>query len=126
MNPIAFFGETQKGRFCYPYECKSLYQLADTFGNPPDDALALTFAIQALMYDKDIIFFRVQEEGFSIEDYMKGFSILKDINKIKISAICLPKVGSHLIIDSVEPLCKLHKSIIITTQKDLFDYLLSA
>ncbi len=128
MNgPIAFFGESEKGRFHYPYFCYSLYQLADTFGNPPDDSLGLTFAIQAIMYEREIIFFRVQEEGFSIDDYMKGFEALKDTNKIKqLCAICLPKVGDHIIIDSLYPICQLHKSLIITTQKDLFDYFLSA
>ena len=128
MNgPIAIFGESQKGRFHYPYFCNSLYQLADTFGEPPNDSLGLNLAIQAIMYERDIVFFRVSEEGFSIHDYMKGFEILKNKNKIKeLCAICLPKVGNHLILDRVDPICKIHNSLIITTQTDLFDYLLSA
>jgi len=128
MNgPIAFFGESEKGRFNYPYFCYSLYQLADTFGNPIEESLGLELAIQAIMHEREIIFFRVQEEGFSINDYLKSFEILKDKNKIKkLCAICLPKVGDHLILDSLDPICKIHKSLIITTQKDLFDYLLCA
>lgn len=124
-GPIAFFGESEKGRFHYPYYCYSLHQMVETLGNSPEESLGLTFAIQALMYEREIIYFRVSEEGFSIHDYMKGFEILKDINKTKkLSAVCLPRVGDNKIIDSVEPISKLHKSLIITTQKDLFDYLL--
>lgn len=124
---IALFGETEKGRFHYPYFCNNLYQLADTFGNPPEDSLGIMFAIQALMYEREIVFFRVQEEGFSVEDYIKGIEILKDTNKIKkLCAICLPKVGNHAIINSIDLICKKQKSLIITTEKDLFDYLLSA
>jgi hypothetical protein len=124
---IALFAESEKGRFHYPYFCDNLIQLAEIFGNPPEESLGLHFAIQAIMYERQIIFFRVQEEGFSIKDYMKGIEILKDKNKIKhLNAICLPKVGNHIIIDSLDPVIKLHRSIIITTEKDLFDYLLSA
>ena len=57
-NLIALFGESEKGRFHYPYFCKSLYQLADIFGNPPKDSLGLAFAIQALMYERFVIYFR--------------------------------------------------------------------
>jgi len=124
---IALFGESEMGRFHYPYFCNSVAQLADTFGNPPPDSQGLSLAIQALMYDRDIIFFRVEEEGYSLDDYLKGFEILKDKNRVKnLDAICIPKVSYHTIIDSLTPICKLHSSLIITTQKDLFDYLISA
>lgn len=126
-GPIAFFGETQKGRFHYPYFCYSLYQLADTLGNPPQESLGLAFAIQAIMYEREVVFFRVQEEGYSINDYMKGLEVLKNKKKIKhLCAICLPKVGDRVILDTVSSICDLHHSLIIITQKDLFDYLLSA
>jgi len=127
MNgPMALFGETEKGRFHYPYFCSSLFQLSDIFGNPPEESLGLTFAIQAIMYERQIIFFRVQEEGYSIDDYMKGIEILKNQSKIKnLCAICIPKVGNHVIINSLNPICQLYKSLIITTEKDFFDYLLS-
>ena len=126
LRPIALFGESEKGRFHFPYFCDNLLKLANTLGNPPKESLGLLLAIQAIMYERQIIFFRVQEEGFSSDDYMKGFEILKDKNKIKnLSAVCLPKVGDHIIINSLDPICKLHDSIMITTQKYFFDYLLS-
>ena len=77
------------------------------------------------MYERQVLFFRVQQEGFSIEDYMMGFSILKDKKKTKkIDAIFLPKVGNPEIIDSIDPICKSQSLIVITTEKDLFDYLI--
>jgi len=121
---VALFGMSEKGRFNYPYTCQTLAELADTFGNPPEDSLGLIFAIQAIMYEREVIFFRVQEEGFLEEDYIKGFEYLKD--KVKsLDAICIPKVGNPIIIDKLDPICKKFNSIIITTEKDLFDYLIA-
>ncbi|HEU64245.1 MAG: hypothetical protein KR126chlam4_00016 [Candidatus Anoxychlamydiales bacterium] len=123
---IAFLGESEMGRFYYPYFCSSLTQLATTLGNPPEDSRGLDFAIQAIMYERDVIYFRVEEEGFSIKDYIKSFEIIKDKKKVKrLDAICIPGVGDIEIILQLDPICKLHSSIIITTQKDLFDYLLA-
>jgi len=122
---IALFGESEKGRFHYPYFCYSVEQLADTFGNPPPESQGLELAIQSIMYERDIIFFRVAEEGYSVDDYINSIEILKDTNQVKnLDAICIPKVSDHKILDSFDPICKLHKSLIITTQKDLFDYLI--
>jgi len=126
MDPVVCFGQTEKGQYHRPYFCNNLFDLSDIFGNPPEDSLGLFFAIQALMYERQVIFFRVEEEGFSDIDYVKGFEILKNPNEIKkISSICLPNVGDHKIIDRTDILCKIHRCLIITTQKDLFDYLYS-
>ncbi|NGX34725.1 MAG: hypothetical protein K1060chlam1_01078 [Candidatus Anoxychlamydiales bacterium] len=122
---IAFLGESEKGRFHYPYFCSSLEQLATNLGNPPEDSRGLDFAVQALMYERDVIYFRVNQEGFNIKDYIHSLEILKDKTKVKkLDAICIPGVGDKEIILKLDPICKSHKSIIITTQKDLFDYLL--
>ena len=57
MKPTVFlFGEAEKGDFCKPYLCRSLPQLAETFGHPPMDTLGLFFAIQTLLFQKEIIF----------------------------------------------------------------------
>jgi len=121
---IALFGESEKGRFHYPYFFTNLNKLAMTLGNPPKDSLGIYFAIQAIMYEKDIFFFRVEQEGFSIKDYMKGLAILKDKNKIKkLDAICMPKVGNSQIIDTIDHHKRFHNILLITTERDLFDYL---
>jgi len=55
---------------------------------------------------------------------MQGLKELARKGKIgTIDAICLPGVGDTEIIDQTEPLCYLHKSIVITTEKDFYDYL---
>lgn len=123
---IALFGESEKGRFCYPHYCKTLMELADNLGNAPDDSLGIDFAIQALMYEREVIYFRVEEEGNSFDEYMRSIKILKDKTRVKkINAICMPKVGDSEIISNLEKICKMHLSIIIMSEKDLFDYLIS-
>ena len=123
-NTIALFGQSEKGVFHKPYLCKSLEQLVDIYGNPPTDSQGLLFAIQAILYNRDVLFCRVGEEGFSLEDYIPGMNYLKEIENIKhLCAICLPGVGDPQIIDATKPICKIYKSILIITEKDLYDYL---
>lgn len=127
MHTIALFGEAQKGEFQTAYFCKNLAQLSDFLGEPPtEECLGLQFAIQALLYEQGVIFFRVREEGFSANDYLFGLNFL--INKDlfpSISALCLPGVGDATIIEETTPICEMHKSILIVTEKDLYDYLTS-
>lgn len=127
MLKVALFGEAEKGQFHTPYICKDVYELALNLGNPPDESFGIHFAIQALMYEREVLFFRVEEEGFSVDDYLAGFSFLKNKEKVnQLSAICMPKVGSKELIQATDPLYTLYKSILITTEKDLFDYLSSS
>ena len=74
MGPqtVALFGEAERGDFRTAYFCQSLHQLAEYFGNPPEDSLGLHYAVQALMHGRDLIFFRVEEEGYSRDDYLLG------------------------------------------------------
>ena len=124
---IALFGESEKGKFQTPYHLKALPQLMDFLGNPPPETEGLFFAIQALLYDREIIFFRVENEGFSKHDYLHGFQYLGNKDKVQsVHAICLPGVGDTEIIQATSPLCDVHKSHLITTQKDLYDYLTSS
>ena len=124
---IFLFGEAEKGEFCTPLLCKSLPQLAETFGNPPEESLGISYAVQALMYERELIFFRVKEEGFSIPDYMRGIHLLKNKEVFtQLSAICMPGVGDAEIIDATNPICSLYHSLLITTEKDLYDYLTHA
>jgi len=123
---IALLGESEIGKFHHPYFFRSLEHLATTLGNPPLNSQGIDFAIQAIMYERDVIFFRVEEEGYSLDDYMKSLKIIKNKKLIKkLDAICIPGLSDKKIISKIDPICKFHRSIIITTQKDLFDYLLS-
>ena len=123
-HTIFLFGEAEKGEFCTPFACKTLPQLADTFGNPPEQSLGLLYAVQALMFERELIYFRVKEEGFSISDYMRGIRLLEKREAFQdLAAICMPGVGDAEIIDATSPICTLHRSLLITTEKDLYDYL---
>ena len=126
-HTVFLFGEAEKGDFCTPLVCKSLPQLAETFGNPPEESLGILYAVQALMFDRELIFFRVKEEGFSISDYMRGIRLLENKDAFhNLSAICMPGVGDTEIIDATNPICSLYHSLLITTEKDLYDFLTHA
>jgi hypothetical protein len=126
-HTIFLFGEAEKGDFCTPHLCKSLPQLAETFGNPPEESLGLVYAVQALMFERDLIYFRVKEEGFSTGDYMRGICLLKNKDAFQnLTAICMPGVGDAEIIDATNPICSLYHSLLITSEKDLYDYLTHA
>lgn len=118
---MALFGEAEKGQFQKPYILKELPQLVDLLGNPPPESEGLFFAIQALHYEREIIYFRVQEEGFSRSDYFHGFSFLRQASTLH--ALCLPGVGDQEILSASLALCQLHNSPLLFSEKDLYDYL---
>lgn len=123
---VALFGESEKGQFKIPYFLRELPQLMELLGNSPPGTEGLFFAIQSLLYNREVIFFRVQEEGFSKADYILGFKYLQDKEKTKqLHALCLPGVGDTEILQASHPICEKHKSVLITSQKDLYDYLTS-
>ena len=123
---IALFGEAEKGAFHTPHFVQELPELVDRLGEPPQESEGLYFAIQALLFQRELIFFRVKEEGFSYPDYFQGFKCLSDKEQIEtLSAICLPGVGDLELIHASFPICELHRSLLITTQKDLYDFLTS-
>lgn len=122
---VALFGEANRGEFRTAYYCKSLDQLSDLLGEPPSsESKGLYFAVQALLFQREVIYFRVHEEGFSIQDYLSGLNLLENKNALPhISALCLPGVGSEEIIEATSPICSLYKSFLILTEKDLYDFL---
>lgn len=123
---IALFGEAEKGAFKYPHALGRLPQLMDLLGNPPKESEGLYFAIQSILYNREIIYFRVVEEGYSKNDYFFGLKYLEDREKVKqVNALCLPGVGDPEILAASESICYIHKSLLITNQKDLYDFLTS-
>lgn len=123
-NHIALFGEAEKGAFQTAYYCESLHQLVEYFGNPPSESYGLHFAIQSLYFGRPVLFFRVQEEGFSFDDYAIGSKLLCTQNQIQeIAAIGIPGVGDSHIFQILEPVRSRYHSILLTTEADLFDYL---
>ncbi|MEC7839191.1 MAG: hypothetical protein VX777_04030 [Chlamydiota bacterium] len=122
--PIALFGEAEKGDFGTAYFFQSLSQVIDSLGNPPPESQGMLYAVQTLLYERDLLFFRVKEEGFSYQDYFYGLRLLeKQEGELNISAICLPGVGDREIIKVVTEICDLYKVCMITTEPDLYDLL---
>lgn len=122
---IALFGEAEKGAFAKPLHFQYINQLNEFLGNPPQESLGIFFAIQALLYNREVFFFRVQEEGFSENHYLTGLKNLESQIIGEIAAIGLPGVGNKKIIDISTSICETYKRILITTEKDLYDYLTS-
>jgi len=121
---VAIFGEAERGSFQTAFFCQSLEQLESHFGSPPSNSNGLHYAIQALLFDRNLIFFRVKEEGFSTPDYIQGLHQLETQHLFSnIRAIGMPGVGSSQIIGASETLCDIYKSILITSEADLYDYL---
>lgn len=121
---IFLFGEAEKGEFCTPFRLQSVLELSERFGNPPKDSIGVDYAIQSLLYDRELIFFRVREEGFSLEDYMRGVKLLYNHgDKMKISAVCMPGMGDMRIMEEIAPICMKLGIILILSEKDLYDYL---
>lgn len=121
---VFLFGEAEKGEFCTPLYCRSLPQLADTLGNPPEASLGILYAVQTLLYERELIFFRVEEEGFSTQDYLRGLQLLQSRSvSSELAAICMPGVGNSEILKATSPVCNLYNSFLIINEKDLYDFL---
>jgi hypothetical protein len=124
QHVIALFGESEKGHFEKPHIVKDLPELIDLLGNPPPESEGLFFAIQALLYEREVLYFRVQEEGFSKSDYFSGLKFLQNKEIKQLHALCMPGVGDAEILNASHPICEIHKTHLLITQKDLFDYLI--
>lgn len=123
---IALFGEAEKGEFRTAYYCQSLEQLDDYFGNPPAASKGLYYAVQALLFNRDLIFFRVPEEGFSTQDYLFGVRLLEQQELIpQLDAICIPGVGDPEVMNALQPILQHYHSILISNESDFYDYLTS-
>lgn len=123
---LFIFGQSEKGVLCRPTLCYQLPELFQFFGHAPEMSQGLYLAIQSLLFQKPCIFFRVEEEGYSVKDYLKGLDILKsDWQSIHIEAIGMPGVANGDILEKTERLFHKRRSLILLTEKDLFDYLTS-
>lgn len=121
---IALFGEAEKGEYRVAYFCDSLEELVDNLGNPPPESKGLHYAIQTLLFQRNIIFFRVKEEGYSTQDYLQGLRFLENRQLIPhLTAICMPGVGDSEVIQSGTNVCHLYKGLLMLNEADLYDYL---
>ncbi|MCH9614467.1 MAG: hypothetical protein SP1CHLAM54_15730 [Chlamydiia bacterium] len=123
---LALFGASEKGQFGTPLPCQNITELSDQVGNPVDESRAIELSVQALLYERALIFVRVHEEGFSVEDYLLGFKeILKDETIQELTALALPGVGDETILDASNSITQTFGSLLIVQENDLFDYVTS-
>ncbi len=121
---VFLFGEAEKGVVCKPRLMHSLLELISTYGHPQEETLGLFYAIQVLLYERDLIYFRVREEGMSIADYMKGLKILqKGDLPPTLTAICMPNVSDAQLLNQMGDLCCARHWFLLMGEKDLYDYL---
>ncbi|MBM3200844.1 MAG: hypothetical protein FJZ56_00360 [Chlamydiae bacterium] len=123
-NLISIFGVAEHGSLYEHISVKCLNDLLLTLGQPQDGSLAIEIAIQSLLYEREVLFYRVQEEGYESDAYLKGLYSLKNKSgSLLPSAIALPGVSSQEIIDEAVMICKKQSSFLIMNQKDLYDFL---
>ncbi len=123
---MALFGEAERGQFKTPYKCCSLDQLVDYLGAPLPNTHGIEFAVQALLFKYELIFFRVKQEGYSTDDYLYGIKYLeKNYTETTLDAIGLPGVGDYEILDATINIINRFKTLLIISEKDLYDYVTS-
>lgn len=120
---IALFGEAEKGSREAIYTCRSLEELFERYGEPPEDTCGLYYAVQTILYGMQVLYFRVREEGVSFDDYFYGFTLLK---KAPLEALFLPGVGFSSIIEQGLDLCREKDSLLIIREADFYDYMTAA
>lgn len=121
---IVIFGESKEGEFQKLIFLNTLPDLANKIGEPTETGTGVHMAIQAMLFNHDILFYKVTEEGFSTNDYLAGLKLLeKDTLSSSLAAIALPGVGTSEILNAASSLCALHKSLLIITEKDLYDFM---
>jgi len=122
---VALFGEAERGEFKIAYSCKTLADLETRFGEPPQESRGLYYAVQAILFEYDLIFFRVKEEGYSLPDYLFGLHILER-GGVDLTAICIPGVGNPDILSAAHKVCVPRSSLIITSESDFYDLMTSS
>ncbi len=120
---VALFGEAEKGEYSVPYYLRSVEELADRLGQPPADSRGLYLAVQALLFDRQLFFIRVEEEGYSTNDYLRGFDRLRQQGLSRLAALCLPGVGCKEIIGASSRLGLIDQCLLLISESDLYDYL---
>lgn len=122
---VALFGQASKGSLDTVYFCRSLGDLLEYLGEPPKDACGLYYAVQTLLFGVSILYFRVREEGVSLDDYHFGFRLLREVHPpfITLKALFLPGVGSKAVIDEGISLCRNYHSLLIVREADFYDYM---
>ncbi len=124
-DTIALFGEAERGEFKHAYWLYSLPEVLDVLGEPPEHSHGVNLAIQSILYDKSVLYFRVEEEGFSFEDYYFALKFIEsqDLVLQRLLGLCAPGVGDCKLLKLLGPVCEKTKSLLIVSESDFYDYL---
>ncbi len=124
---VVVFGESTKGVCAHPYQPRDLVDLELLLGHPPEGSHGLYLATQTMLLEHELVFFRVDEEGYSPQDYWMGARVLSELNnrRVTIDAVGLPGVGDAEIIAAVERSLKGRVPLLFMNERDLYDFLSS-
>jgi hypothetical protein len=124
---VVVFGEASKGAFCQLYRPRSLIELEAQLGHPPDGSAGLYLATQTMLLNHELCFWRVDEEGYSVEDYHAGAQQLAqlDLTHRGFDALGLPGVGDEAVIELIEKALRGVRPLLLLRESDLYDYLSS-
>ncbi len=122
---ICIFGEAGKGIFETFLPCHSLIELYEFLGNPPNESLGIAYAVQSILFNHSVLFYRVDEEGSGVEKYRIGLEILEKKGESP-AAICMPGVGDATLIERVSEFCLKRGSLLVMNEKDFYDYVTTA
>jgi hypothetical protein len=122
---VVVFGESTKGAFSRLHRPQSLEDMANALGQPPEGSHGLYLATQTVLLQHELLFWRVDEEGFSPQDYWMGAKMLGELTdqRIVIDAVGLPGVGDWSIIESMRRALKGHQPLVLMSARDVYDYL---
>lgn len=98
-----------------------LEELSLVLGEPIEGRSGVKDGIQALLYQYQLMFFRVQQEGLSVEDYYQGFAWIQK-SRMPITAMKLPGVGSRGLLASANTICLQKGSILVIDEIDFYDF----
>lgn len=125
-STIFLFGASEKGVFRTPIHLYTIEELFNRLGSMPTHTEGIYYAIQALLFEKNLIFYRIEEEGSNLEDYRQGIRLLKQQPfQTTLSAICMPGMSDEEIVHEILPICYMYQSLLVVSEKDLYDYLTS-
>lgn len=121
---ISIFGVAEKGEYYRHLHLQSLEELFTSLGQPSEEGIGLELAIQALLYERSVLYYRVKDEGYENEAYEVGLKQLASEKTLSpVSALAIPGVGDPHILAQADQICKKEKSFLIMNQKDFYDYM---
>ena len=116
---LAIFGQTEKGSLGSVYAIDNLTELFNKLGCATIDSKAIFYAIEAIYYDRKVLFVPVKEEGSNLEEYREG---IKKLKQHSVDAIFVPGVGNASLLSFATSTLK---AVVFMTGEDTYDYLTS-